>query len=915
MYHSCFSISGLKTGIKDYRDFLYDALKDKRYSLPLRDSQGRITCTEETMDDLYVKLAVLDGHTVDNQWLNSDREYHFQRHFQNVKEIEREELMKVSDKQVVISGVAGVGKSTFVNKIVLDWTKGEFFNGEKTPYIGLLIPIRCRELNNIAIKNDTSLISVIKEIHPKLSFLTKKTYEELLKQILIIVDGLDELVGIDTIRKISKEDHANLLYNILIKKNSLTKHRIFVGRPRAARMIQFIFQQNGLHTKSIEICGFDDNGIETYITKMSRENNTQLHQQINNSTTIKTMASIPVYLWAMCGIYHQLQKDEIPETVTELLLFLMLLFQQNHWKQKRDEGMSLSELVQDAEMLQNTKEISAVAFETLSNQEVILRTEKGDKNANYLDDLEKMGFLVRVDNADRKTIWYEFRHLVLQEILSAIHMFLTFGPQKIQRQNLQRQNLQRQNLQRQNLQGCIPLVAGLKGLLFRNEATPVTEFVCNLSKKFKKNKQETEFFNNLITEAVIQWSPTGEKVYLFSYCVYEYQRFTKKAAHEIADIKNRPSTFKFEITPEIKNLHHVVYLIDKFLENSIPLQIWELTLNSFVSEFVKPNTFRRIVQCKTISNLTFGKDLPIDLLSQYIEILRSNTTYSIYATKFIGIETIAKNNFQQISENLSHLLNRVKSIILDSGATPIVVSALSSSLFLSANILSLYNIHIPVELIECSRKFREIKIKNSSISLDGLQRLNKIIKAKKSMKGLHLTFIYRDYEKSIPFSDTLADTMLPSFKYLETLNISYCSLTTRSLYEILKVMFSKDSRLTRVILGGNDFRLQVSEEEEETARNHLESFDYVSCISQYIIDFGSSTDIITAEVFRPLLDILRFNVCILHGCKDLNTVSFNEEICKKASEWNVSDANILFQKLGSYGSSRGPKWVNRKFRT
>jgi len=139
-----------------------------RFSLPFKDAHGRETCLDDSMENVYVKLAVLDGQTVDNQWLNSDREHHLQRYFQTKTEVEREDIMTTSDKQVVISGVAGVGKTTFVNKIVLDWTKGEIFNGVNTPYVGLLIPIRCRKLNNIPIRDEASLLDVIKARYPKL---------------------------------------------------------------------------------------------------------------------------------------------------------------------------------------------------------------------------------------------------------------------------------------------------------------------------------------------------------------------------------------------------------------------------------------------------------------------------------------------------------------------------------------------------------------------------------------------------------------------------------------------------------------------------------------------------------------------------------------------------------------------------
>jgi len=319
------------------------------------------------MNDLYVKLAVLDGQTIDDQWLSySDREYHFKQYFERKTEIEREHIMTTSDAQVVISGVAGAGKTTFVNKIVLSWAQGDFFNGEDTPYIGLLIPIRCRELNNI--NNETSLFDVIKTIHPKLSFFTKETYDDLREQILIIVDGIDELVGIGTIHANIKEYHAKTLYDFIDPKMGLGKHRIFVGRPRAARMVQSLFQGMKLRSRNVEICGFETESIKEYIRKMFEDNKpliNRLQRKIDTSVTFKAMATVPVYLWAICGLYYQRPDEEIPETVTELLLSLMLLFQQNHWGKKRDSAVSLSDLVKDTKMLQHVKEISAIAFETL----------------------------------------------------------------------------------------------------------------------------------------------------------------------------------------------------------------------------------------------------------------------------------------------------------------------------------------------------------------------------------------------------------------------------------------------------------------------------------------------------------------------------------------------------------------------
>ena len=152
------------------------------------------------MDDLYVTLAILLGEKVDEKFEDSDRAYHMEQFKKLKSEIEMEDILLHDDRRVVISGIAGIRKSTLSNKVISEWSKGKLFNGKgKSPHVTLLIPIRCRKLNDMTVTSETEIIDVIHKLNPKLKNLNKEAFEEIRKSTVVLVDGIDELISIDSI--------------------------------------------------------------------------------------------------------------------------------------------------------------------------------------------------------------------------------------------------------------------------------------------------------------------------------------------------------------------------------------------------------------------------------------------------------------------------------------------------------------------------------------------------------------------------------------------------------------------------------------------------------------------------------------------------------------------------------------------
>ena len=107
-------------------------------------------------------------------------------------------------------------------------------------------------------------------------------------------------------------------------------------------------------------------------------------------------------------------------------------------------------------------------------------------------------------------------------------------------------------------------------------------------------------------------------------------------------------------------------------------------------------------------------------------------------------------------------------------------------------------------------------------------------------------------------------------------------------------MFSNDSHLNHIDLDDNDFSVPVSEKEEQTIRNHLKSFDYTSCQRDFKVLLDETP--MSPEVFRPLMEMLKFNVKVVMS-NELNNDSFKEEIREKAIEWNEGNTRDYFRKI------------------
>ncbi|XP_038566506.1 NLR family CARD domain-containing protein 3-like, partial [Micropterus salmoides] len=327
---------------------------------------------------------------------------------------------------VLTNGVAGVGKTFSVQKFTLDWAEG---SGNQD--VGLLVLLSFRELNLIKDERH-SLLTLLHVFHPTLQ---KVPAEKLaVWKLLFIFDGLDESrLSLDfhnneVVSDVTQNSSVNLLLTNLIKGNLLPSALVWItSRPAAADRIP-----PSCVGRVTEVRGFTDAQKEEYFRRRvsDEELSSRIISHVKTSRSLHIMCLIPVFCWITATVLEHMltteQRGELPKTLTDLYSHFLLV-QIKRKKQKYDEGHETS----PQELMETDREVllklGRLAFEHL---------EKGDIMF-YQEDLEQCGLDVteasvysgvcteifkRESVIFQKTV-YCFVHLSVQEFLAAVYMF------------------------------------------------------------------------------------------------------------------------------------------------------------------------------------------------------------------------------------------------------------------------------------------------------------------------------------------------------------------------------------------------------------------------------------------------------------------------------------------------------------
>ena len=429
-----------------------------------------------------------------------------------------EDIVNFNDRLVSLRGVAGIGKTFLLETIAYRWANSTLYTGENNSLkVDLLFTLTCRELN--LLPQNCSWIDVLFD-NTYVSEYMKQDISDISPRVMIVIDGFDEWTRLSELRENNFENIspvASAVYELINPTSRVLSDHIILlaGRPQACDFVESIISSNTL--KRVESIGFSEDNVTLYVKHYLRKDENLVAlvlESIEEETTLKNMSTIPVYLWIICAMYRYDNTVTAPTTSTRFLLYALLIFIREHMKTTSN---TLQQLVNDEIILDTLRNTAALAYEMYTDGKVVFY-ENDLKEKGFLNlDLEMTGFIVKRQSERYGQIFY-FRHIVLLELFTAIHIFLhpdSHTPDQLIKQ----------------YSSCMTNISGLEGILehskrsthLQNDVAKI--FVSNISKYLPDKRQikVIPYFLKLLTgkSRISRYSDDYHTWNLFLTCLFE----------------------------------------------------------------------------------------------------------------------------------------------------------------------------------------------------------------------------------------------------------------------------------------------------------------------------------------------------------------------------------------------------------
>ena len=266
-------------------------------------------------------------------------------------------------KRILVQGQTGIGKTTFVKKLALDWAqlnlddeKGYDETAVALKKFELLVAVNLKEVSkHQSLKDVLSYSNIFSEEHKSMADGLLKYITDNQDKVLLVFDGYDEYrCGRDSdIFKIFKGDKLRdscvLITSRISKADDLRESRV-------------------LKVLRAEIVGFSHCDISSYMKrKLGSDKDAEnlfFHLRIND---LLALAKSPLLLLFLCILWKESHLESWPKTKTDLYVqIVQTVLYHNQAKHSASASCDLSEVIDFKEIL---CEIGKVALDSLFNDD------------------------------------------------------------------------------------------------------------------------------------------------------------------------------------------------------------------------------------------------------------------------------------------------------------------------------------------------------------------------------------------------------------------------------------------------------------------------------------------------------------------------------------------------------------------
>ncbi|XP_056320674.1 protein NLRC3-like [Danio aesculapii] len=410
-----------KISMKNKYERLFEGIKEKNTQTLLNRIYTQLYIIEGESEGVNEEHEVLQMEKTARTQHSQDTPIYCQDIFKASPQSESEEKKHI--KTVLTKGIAGIGKTVSVQKLILDWVEGK-----SNQDVDFMFVFTFRELNLIR-DHQYSFHRLLLDFHPDLHDLDSRIYEEC--KLVFIFDGLDEsritlrFTDIEKASDVTETSSVDVLMSNLIKGDLLPSSLIWItSRPAAASQIPSIYIN-----RLTEIQGFNEPQKEEYFRKRisDEQQANRIISHIRRARSLHIMCHIPVFCWISSTVLQKLLKDdlstEIPQTLTEMYIHFLLI--QINIKNQKYEGRDPEKLLQSNREV--IVKLAEVAFKQLLKGNIMFYEEDLIESSINITDASVYSGICTEIFKEESVIYekkvYSFIHLSVQEFLAAFHAF------------------------------------------------------------------------------------------------------------------------------------------------------------------------------------------------------------------------------------------------------------------------------------------------------------------------------------------------------------------------------------------------------------------------------------------------------------------------------------------------------------
>ncbi|XP_054902954.1 NLR family CARD domain-containing protein 3-like [Poeciliopsis prolifica] len=436
-------VANLKAQISIHKTTLLNRMEDLMcYSEGSGEASNSASHIEIRYTDLFV--------TEDNDFTDSSQHEYFDLAsrrariyvHQSCQRIRPSQLLSPQEttgqppKRVKVKGIAGIGKSVAVQRLVYEWAIGKSMR-EFT----CIFDLSFRELNLIE-----APISLLELLGEKFRHL-KDVIPDLFTapgSLLFILDGLDEFrfsldwksrdrnIGIKSKLPVSE------LVVALIKGNLLPEASIILTTRPSIEAPKRFFQ------RCCVVLGFEESQVKEYTTKFYKDGKVaqKVYNYISNNDSIFVLSFIPLYCYIICtamlefflgsdnvGDFKSLELSP-PKTVSEVYFCYLFTTVKHHaLRASAERSTSRSEVLSQAK--QQLTNLGKLAYENLLQRKIMF-SRKDLENYGVTPANIQSTFLCQILHPlkEEAVEMFSFFHLTVQEHLAALYCAINLFSQE-----------------------------------------------------------------------------------------------------------------------------------------------------------------------------------------------------------------------------------------------------------------------------------------------------------------------------------------------------------------------------------------------------------------------------------------------------------------------------------------------------